>query len=59
MSLKGIWAASKSFLENRYYKEKHETLRMEVIEMLVKKHSDDADLGKAIREFISLEKCSK
>ena len=47
-------------LENRYYKEKqsHETLRMEVIEMLVKKHPNDADLGNAIREFINLKKIS-
>lgn len=43
-------------LENLYLKEKHETLRMEVIEALVKKYPNDMDLGKAIREFINLKK---
>jgi hypothetical protein len=40
-------------LENEYYKEKHETLQIEVIESFVKKYSNDADLGKAVREFIN------
>jgi hypothetical protein len=43
-------------LENIYLKEKHETLRMEVIEALVKKYPNDIELGKAIREFIDLKK---
>lgn len=43
-------------LENEYYKEKHETLRMEVIKMLIEQYPNDADLGKAIREFVGLEK---
>jgi len=46
-------------LENEYYKEKHEILRIEVIEMFVKKYSNDADLGKVVREFINLKKCTK
>jgi len=40
-------------LEYVYLKEKHETLRMEVIEALVKKYPNDMELGKAIREFIN------
>ena len=43
-------------LENIHIKEKHETLRMEVIEALVKKYPNDIELGKAIREFIDLKK---
>jgi hypothetical protein len=42
-------------LENQYDKEKHETLRMEIIEILVKQHPNDTDLGKAIRQFINLK----
>jgi hypothetical protein len=36
-------------LKNEYYKEKHETLRMEIIEILVKQYPNDTDLGKAVR----------
>lgn len=46
-------------LEKDYIKEKHESLRMEVIEMFVKKYPNDADLGKAIREFINLQNINK
>ena len=42
-------------LEKEYIKEKHETLRMEVIEMLVKKHSNDQDLGEAVRKFVNIK----
>jgi len=43
-------------LENQIIKEKHETLRMEVIEMLVKKYPNDTDLGQAVREFTNIKK---
>lgn len=43
-------------LENIHIKEKYETLRMEVIEALVKKYPNDMELGKAIRKFINEEK---
>jgi hypothetical protein len=45
-------------LENQFIKskEKHELLRMEVIELLVESNPNDADLGKAVREFINLKK---
>lgn len=43
-------------LENIYLKEKHETLRMEVIEALVEEYPNDMDLGKAIRKFVNLKK---
>jgi hypothetical protein len=44
-------------LENRIIntKEKHELLRMEVIELLVESCPNDADLGNAVREFINLK----
>lgn len=42
-------------LEFQDIKEKHETLRMEVIEMFVKKYPNDFDLGKAIREFVNIK----
>ena len=44
-------------LENRIInaKEKHELLRIEVIELLVESYPNDVDLGKAIREFIKLK----
>ena len=32
---------------------KHESLRMETIEMLVKKYPNNQELGKKIREFIN------
>ena len=43
-------------LENQILKEKHEALRMEVIELLVKKYPNDADLGRAVREFTNIKK---
>jgi len=46
-------------LEKEYIKEKHETLRMEVIEMLVKKHSNDQDLGEAVRKFVNIKENTK
>ena len=42
-------------LENQIIKEKHEALRIEVIEMLVQKYPNDADLGKAVREFVKVK----
>ena len=46
-------------LEKEYIKEKHETLRTEVIEMLVKKHSNDQDLGEAVRKFVNIKENTK
>jgi len=43
-------------LEQQYLNEKHETLRMEVVEYLVKQYTDDLELGKEIRKFINLKK---
>jgi len=43
-------------LEYEWIKEKHETLRMEVIESLAKQYSNDSELGSKIREFINLNK---
>lgn len=42
-------------LERERIKEKHETLRMEVIETLVKEYPNDSDLGAKIREFVSIK----
>lgn len=42
-------------LENNPINERHEGLRMEVVELLVKTYSDDTELGKAIREFVSIK----
>jgi hypothetical protein len=36
--------------------QKHESLRFEVIEMLVKKYPNDYDLGAAVREFVKMKK---
>ncbi len=41
-------------LEYEHIKQKHQSLRIEVIEMLVKQYSDDAELGKRVREFIEI-----
>ena len=35
---------------------KHESLRIETIEMLVRKYSNDQELGKKVREFIKFNK---
>jgi hypothetical protein len=43
-------------LEKEYLKNKHKSISMKVIEALVKQYPNDADLGKAIREFILLSK---
>jgi hypothetical protein len=42
-------------LERDHIKEKHDSVRMEVIEMLVKKYPNDYDLGEAVRQFINLK----
>ena len=42
-------------LENNPINERHEALRMEVVELLVKTYSDDTELGKDIREFVSIK----
>lgn len=34
---------------------KHESLRIETIEMLVRKYPNDQELGKRVREFINLK----
>lgn len=46
-------------LENREINNKHEALRMEVIESLVKIYSNDIDLGKAVREFVNIKENTK
>ena len=42
-------------LEQQRLNKKHESLRMEVIEVLVKQHTNDSELGKAIRYFVNLK----
>jgi hypothetical protein len=42
-------------LEKKIIKEKHESLRMEVIEMFVKTYPNDYDLGAKVREFILIK----
>lgn len=46
-------------LENQHIREKHETLRMEVIEMLVKQYPNDYDLGEAVRKFVNIKENTK
>lgn len=46
-------------LENNPINESHEALRMEVVELLVKTYSDDTELGKTIREFVSIKENTK
>ncbi len=46
-------------LEKERIREKHESLRMEVIELLVKEYSDDTKLGKAVREFVEIKEKTK
>jgi len=46
-------------LENNRINERQETLRMEFVELLVKTHSDDTELGKAVREFVEIKQNSK
>lgn len=46
-------------LENESIREKHESLRMEVIELLVKEYSDDTKLGKAVRDFVEIKEKTK
>ncbi len=42
-------------LEKEQSKEKHDSLRMEVIEFLVKKYPNDSELGKVVREFVNIK----
>jgi hypothetical protein len=44
-----------SDLEKESIKEKHESLRMEVIEELVKRYPNDFDLGAKVREFVRIK----
>ena len=46
-------------LENERIREKHECLRMEVIEMLVKEYSNDYELGEQVRKFVNIKKNTK
>ena len=46
-------------LKNQRINEKHETLRMEVIEMLVKQYPNDYDLGEAVRKFVNIKENTK
>ena len=46
-------------LENQWINEKHEALRMEVIEMLVKQYPNDYDLGEAVRKFVNIKENTK
>jgi hypothetical protein len=34
---------------------KHESLRMEMIEMLVKNYTNDQDLGREVRRFVTIK----
>jgi hypothetical protein len=42
-------------LEKEHIHIKHEALRMETIEFLVKKYTDDKELGEKIRKFVKLK----
>jgi len=44
-----------SDLEKESIKEKHESLRMEVIEELVKRYPNDFDLGAKVRELVRIK----
>jgi len=46
-------------LDNEKIKEKHESLRMEVIEALVKEYPNDFDLGAKVREFVRIKENTK
>jgi len=46
-------------LENERIREKHESLRMEVIEMLVKEYSNDTELGEQVRKFVNIKEKTK
>jgi hypothetical protein len=46
-------------LENERIKEKHDSLRMEVIESLVKEFSNDSDLGESVRKFVNIKENTK
>lgn len=46
-------------LEKERIREKHESLRMEVIEMLVKEYSNDTELGEQIRKFVNIKETTK
>lgn len=52
---------SENYLElgNEKLKEKHESLRMEVIEMLVKEYSNDTELGGQVRKFVNIKEKTK
>jgi len=43
-------------LENAIANEKRESIRMKIIELLVDEYVDDAELGKAVREYVNIEK---
>ncbi len=46
-------------LEYERFKEKHDSLRMEVIEMLVKKFSNNTELGEEVRKFVNIKESTK
>lgn len=46
-------------LEKEKIKEKHESLRMEVIELLVKKYPNDTELGSQVRKFVNIKEETK
>jgi hypothetical protein len=46
-------------LENKEINNKHEALRMEVIEMLVKEYPNDTKLGEEVRKFVNIKEKTK
>ena len=46
-------------LKNERIIEKHESLRMEVIEMLVKEYPNDTKLGEEVRKFVNIKEKTK
>ena len=42
-------------LEQEALRERHNSMRMEIIEMLAHLNPNDADLGAKVREFINLQ----
>lgn len=46
-------------LEKERIREKHESLRMEVIELLVKEYTNDTELGEQVRKFVNIKEKTK
>lgn len=46
-------------LENAVAREKRESIRMKIIELLVDEFHNDEELGKAVRDYVNIEKKDK